>query len=227
MNQEQLLPPPPPQPPNIGDKVESFLNKLSGKAVDTLNKKLEAGIEYIDSVDVLDTVEKKLDNVANGISYATNVLTDKDQLLVIGKSVSDELEDPKTNEILQNLSSNVVKTSGDAAINALPAIPVFGALAASAIKAVPNVTHAVDSFNELVDNYKKKLDSKLDTDVNKLQAGGFKLKGILRRSKTIEKRTSESIDNFLNPKKKTERRKKTNKRRLSKNKTRKRVRFRL
>jgi hypothetical protein len=242
MNQGPLLPPPPPPPPpniDIGDKVNSLANKLLGEGVDALTKKVGDAIEYVDKIDVPAIVEQKLNSVSNTVSYATNVLTDKDQLLGIGKGISDELEDPKTNEILQDLASNVAKTSGDAAINALPAIPVFGALAASAIRATPNITHAVDSFNQLVEKYTEKLDSKIgnkldsitgttNADVNKVQTGGFKLKGILRRSKTIEKRTSESIDKFLNPKKtKTGRRKKTNKRLLSKNKTRKRVRFRL
>lgn len=236
--QTQTQPQPQPQSesPNLGDKLNSLANKLFGKALDTVNEKVDAGIEYVDNVDVPALLEQKLNTVSNTVSYATNVLTDKDQLLEIGKSLSNELEDPKTNQILRDLTSNVVKTSGDAAINALPAIPVFGALGVAALKAGPNITHALDSFNQLVENYTEKLDSKIGskldsitstTDVKKLQTGGFKLKGILRRSKTIEKRTSESIDKFLNPKKKTERRKKTNKRLISKNKTRKRVRFRL
>lgn len=222
------------EPPNLGDKANTLVNNLLGKGLDKVNEKVEKVIDYVDKVDVPALIEQKLDNVANVISYATSVLTDKDQLLGIGKGLSDELEDPKTNEILQDLTSNVVKTSGDAAMNALPAIPVFGALAASAIKAVPNITHGLDSFNKLVENYNNKIDSITTgattgaTTTTQDGGGGFKLKGILRRSKTIEKRTSESIDKFLNPKKtKTGRRKKTNRRLLSKNKTRKRVRFRL
>jgi hypothetical protein len=252
---------PQPQPesesPNIGDKLNSLANKLFGKGLDTLAKKVDNGIEYVDNIDVPAILEEKLNTVSNTASYVTDVVTDKDQMLGIGKGLSDELENPQTNKILQDLTSNVVKTSGDAAINALPAVPVFGALAAAAIRAGPNITHALDSFNKLVENYTEKLDKRIGdnitsattigatgatttgntsessassesiTNVKKTQIGGFKLKGILRRSKTIEKRTSESIDKFLNPKKKTERRKKTNKRRLSKNKTRKRVRFRL
>jgi hypothetical protein len=235
MTQGPLLPPPP-QPPNIdiGDKANTLVNNLLGKGLDTLNKKVDDAIESFDNIDVPAIVEQKLDNVANVFSYATSVLTDKDQLLRIGEGISNELKDPKTNKILQDLTKNFVETSGDAAINALPAIPVVGALGVAAIKAGPNITHALNSLNELAEKYNNKLDSITTgattgaTTTTQDGGGGFKLKGILRRSKTIEKRTSESIDKFLNPKKtKTGRRKKTNKRLLSKNKTRKRVRFRL
>ena len=227
-------PQPQPQP-----QQQSVLDNLKEKTSALLNKGINNTYETLDSFDVLyvptkigDTltsVSNTLTNVGSRVAANLNPVNLKE----FAVQVTNELDDPKTKDIINNFAEKTMKTAGDAALTAAAAAPVGGPLVVAAIKSAGLATNALEAGNAAAEKALKPANELFEKNIPQSQTqlgGGFKLKGILRRSKTIEKRTSDSIDKFLNPKHiktKTGRRKKTTTRRLSKNKTRKRVRFRL
>ena len=228
-----------PQPqPQQQPQQQSVLDNLKEKTSALLNKGINNTYETLDSLDVsyvptkigdtLTSVSNTLTNVGSRVAANLNPKNLKEVAVL----VTNELDDPKTKNIINNFAEKTMKTAGDAALTAAAAAPVGGPLVVAAIKSAGLATNALEAGNAAAEKALKPANELFEKNIPQpqTQGGGFRLKGILRRSKTIEKRTSDSIDKFLNPKHiktKTGRRKKTTTRRLSKNKTRKRVRFRL
>jgi len=215
-----------------GQIVLDNIQEKSDLIVNDLYDKLNSGVSFVDSFnvnDVLMLIDEKINLLTSIVSNITESISDPAKvqeaiqvLKGVAAMVSNELQDPDTQNIIVKMLTGIAQTSLNAGKKIAETVPIIGPFVVVGTTSLQNATRILESFNQLSDKYKGRILAAADYNpLRQLQqkiqqpqvqeGGGYK--GILKQSKIIQRRTSKSVDKFLNPSRSRHNNKKTNKRR--------------